>query len=67
LLHEARHLLGDNEAQASEYVWRNRERLGWGSERYSTSPVWRNVRNQTREYAPHLFNCPGKEYYDCTE
>lgn len=67
LLHEARHLLGDNEAQAYEYVWRNRKKLGWVSETYSTSPVWRNVRNQTREYVPHLFNCPGKEFYDCTE
>lgn len=67
LLHEARHLLGMNEAEAYEYVWLNREQLGWTRRDYFASPVWMNVRSQTREYAPHLFNCHGKEYYDCTE
>lgn len=67
LLHEARHLMGKDEAEAYEYVWSNRERLGWTRREYFSSPVWMNVRSQTKEYVPHLFNCPGKEYYDCTE
>jgi hypothetical protein len=67
LLHEARHLMGKDEAEAYEYVWLNRERLGWTRRSYFASPVWGNVRAQTREYVPHLFNCTGKEFYDCTE
>ena len=67
LLHEARHLKGENEQEAYEYVWRNRKPLGWTREVYGGSPVWRNVRKQTREYAPNLFVCPWNEADDCTE
>lgn len=67
LLHEARHLRGGGEQDAYEFVWKNRARLGWTKDKYSRSPVWRNVRNQTREYAPALFTCEGADFNDCTE
>ncbi|MGI8787615.1 MAG: hypothetical protein ACR2HG_07645 [Pyrinomonadaceae bacterium] len=67
LLHEAQHLKGANERQAYEFVWRNRKRLGWTKEAYGNSTVWRNVRQQTREFAPNLFVCGWNETGDCTE
>lgn len=67
LLHEAQHLKGGDERQAYEFVWRNRKRLGWTKETYSHSVIWRNIRKQTKEYAPNLFVCDWVEYADCTE
>ena len=67
LLHEAQHLKGADEKEAYEFVWKNRKRLGWTKELYGTSLVWRNVRRQTREIAPHLFVCEMNEFADCTE
>lgn len=67
LLHEAQHLKGGDEKQAYEYVWKNRQKLGWTKEKYAGSVIWHNVRNQTREVAPELFTCPAKEFNDCTE
>lgn len=67
LLHEAKHLQGKSEKEAYEFVWRNRWKLGWTRDKYETSPVWQNVRKQTREIAPELFNCQGKDLGDCTE
>jgi hypothetical protein len=67
LLHEAQHLKGKDERAAYEFVWRNRAKLGWTKEKYSHSPVWQNVRNQTRDNAPNLFICEGEEFGDCTE
>lgn len=67
LLHEARHLLGDGEKEAYEYVWKNRTQLGWTQKAYRQSPVWLNVRDQTRENVPDLFNCPQNPASDCTE
>lgn len=67
LLHEARHLQGGDEKDAYQFVWKNRSKLGWTKDKYSQSSVWRNVRRQTREYAPELFACPGNEFDDCTE
>lgn len=67
LLHEAKHLEGKGESAAYEYVWFNKERLGWTEQKYGTSEVWLNVRGQTRDYAPNLFICEGKEFGDCTE
>lgn len=67
LLHEARHLLGKDEKDAYEFVWKNRRKLGWTKEKYFNSPVWKNVRRQTREYAPSLFICEGSDFQDCTE
>ena len=67
LLHEARHLKGADEAEAYAFVWQNRKQLGWTKETHGGSVVWRNVRRQTREIAPHLFTCEENEFADCTE
>lgn len=67
LLHEARHLRGEGEKEAYEYVWNNRAQLGWTNKAYGDSEVWRNIRHQTREHAPGLFTCADKEFRDCTE
>lgn len=55
LLHEAKHLKGADEKKAYSYVWTNRYKLGWTEENYGTSIIWLNVRLQTQEFAPHLF------------
>jgi hypothetical protein len=67
LLHEAKHLQGKDEKEAYEFVWKNRWKLGWTRDKYVSSPVWQNVRKQTREMAPALFNCSEKDFGDCTE
>jgi hypothetical protein len=67
LLHEAKHMQGDDEPAAYAYVWKNRHRLGWTRDRYTGSLVWQNVRGQTREYHPELFQCPERQFSDCTE
>ncbi len=67
LLHEAQHLKGADEKEAYEFVWRNRQMLGWTKENYNSSVIWRNVRKQTQEYAPNLFVCEWNEAHDCTE
>ncbi|MEP6903486.1 MAG: hypothetical protein ABJA66_17320 [Actinomycetota bacterium] len=67
LLHEAQHLKGADEKGAYEFVWKNRQKLGWTKEKYGGSVVWRNVRKQTKEIAPNLFVCEANEYADCTE
>lgn len=67
LLHESKHLSGADEHDAYEFVWRNRGQLGWTSDKYFYSPIWRNVRQQTRDNVPELFTCPDKELSDCTE
>ena len=64
LLHEARHLKGADEKEAYEFVWRNRKKLGWTKDAYGNSMIWRNVRNQTKEYAPNLFICALNEAGD---
>jgi len=67
LLHEAQHLKGADEKEAYEYVWRNRKQLGWTKETHGNSVIWRNIRNQTKDYAPNLFVCNWMETGDCTE
>lgn len=67
LLHEAKHLQGKGEKEAYEFVWKNRQRLGWIKEKYRDSIVWDNVRRQTRDHSPALFVCEFKEFNDCTE
>jgi hypothetical protein len=67
LLHEARHLKGKDEKDAYEFVWKNRKQLGWTKEHYSNSPLWRNVRQQTRDHLPNLFVCETNHFNDCTE
>lgn len=65
LLHEAKHLQGEDEKEAYEYVWKNRYKLGWTREEYSGSEVWNEVRKQTIEVAPHLFTCDSEIGGDC--
>lgn len=67
LLHESKHLWGEDEKAAYGYVWKNRKKLGWTREKYAGSLVWQNVRKQTREYAPILFVCDFNPGDDCTE
>lgn len=67
LLHEAKHLQGKGEKEAYEFVWKNRQRLGWTKEKYRDSIVWDNVRRQTRDHSPNLFVCEFKEFNDCTD
>jgi hypothetical protein len=67
LLHEAKHLQGKDEREAYEYVWKNRERLGWTSENYSRSSVWSETRKVTRQFSPEMFVCTTHDLRDCTE
>lgn len=67
LLHEARHLMGEDENEAYAYVWRNRGKLGWTLKTHGTTESYVTIEQQTRENAPELFNCPDKPWEDCTE
>lgn len=67
LLHEAKHIEGAGEKEAYEFVWRNREKLGWTSENYSNSTAFNEIRKQTREVVPNLFVCDVNPHQDCTE
>lgn len=67
LLHEARHLTGENENQAYAYVWKQRKRLGWTIATHGDTESYVTIEQQTRENAPELFNCPEKPWDDCTE
>ncbi|MBP6004413.1 MAG: hypothetical protein KA746_13350 [Pyrinomonadaceae bacterium] len=67
LLHESKHLQGMDEHEAYEYVWKHREQLGWTRDRYRDSPVWQNIRIQTKDNVPQLFVCEINEMADCTE
>ena len=67
LLHEAKHLQGKDEKEAYEFVWRNRKRLGWTSQAYNRSSIWRDIRKLTKEYVPAMFVCDLADSGDCTE
>jgi hypothetical protein len=67
LLHEAQHLKGSDEQEAYEFVWRKKARIGWNSDPYIKSVIWRETRKQTKEYMPEIFVCDHKPYGDCTE
>lgn len=67
LLHEAQHLRGAGEAQAYEYVWRNREKLNWTRNNYQNTKVYRNVLSSTKQFAPQLFRCEWNSDGDCTQ
>jgi hypothetical protein len=67
LMHEARHLMGENEHDAYAYVWRNRAKLGWTLRTHGLTESYVTIDQQTRENAPELFNCPAKPWDDCTE
>jgi hypothetical protein len=67
LLHEVQHLKSSDEAGAYEYVWRNREKLGWTTLSHGTTPTFVTIELQTRENSPHLFTCQSQMWDDCTE
>lgn len=67
LLHEVKHVEGEDEKGAYAFVWENKKELGWTKDRYSNSVAWKEIRNQTREYAPNLFVCEFNEMGDCTQ
>ncbi len=67
LMHEARHLMGENENEAYAYVWRHRKQLGWSMKTHGATESYITIEQQTREMAPELFNCPEKPWEDCTE
>ncbi|HEY0461804.1 MAG TPA: hypothetical protein VGC97_21915 [Pyrinomonadaceae bacterium] len=66
LLHEARHIQGADEHDACEFVWRNRERLGWTILSHGTTESYISIELWTREIAPELFSCADKLWNDCT-
>lgn len=69
LLHESRHLRGEDEHDAYAFVWKHRKQLGWTKEKYAQSVVWRNIRKQTKDNVSELFVCNDNdiEIGDCTE
>ena len=67
LLHEAQHLQGKDEKDAYEFVWKNRRRIGWISDPYSKSVIWRETRKLTKENVPPMFSCETNDYGDCTD
>jgi hypothetical protein len=67
LLHEARHLAGDDEAEACAAVWRDKGRLGWTRAEYGQTRVWKNVTELSRRHAPKLFDCGEDGKQDCFE
>lgn len=67
LLHEAKHLQGADEKEAYEFVWRNRNKLGWTKEIYGNTKLYQAVKKQTKEYAPNLFICQNGDLGDCTD
>ena len=67
LLHEAKHLAGKDEHDAYEFVWTHRRQLGWTADKYRNSPVWINIRRQTKDNVPLMFVCDLKDAGDCTE
>jgi hypothetical protein len=67
LLHESKHLQGQDEKQAYEFVWKNRHQLGWTADKYASSIIWRETRKLTKEHAPALFVCDFNNYGDCTD
>jgi hypothetical protein len=66
LLHEACHLFGSGEDSALEKVWRDKQRLGWTSDKYSSiSEAWNNTRRLTVNRIPELFKCGADGQADC--
>ena len=65
LLHEARHLLGDQEDAALEYTWKNKRQLGWTTEQYKNTRVWDATMRLTKSRFPYMFECGGDGQSDC--
>ena len=67
LLHETKHIQGDDEKAAYEFVWKNRTKLGRDGDEFNRTEMWINVRRQTAEYSPNLFICELNIANDCTD
>ena len=67
LLHESYHLLGSGEDGALEGVWRNKQQLGWTSEKYGQTKVWSNTKELTMARVPGLFLCGADGKSDCIQ
>jgi hypothetical protein len=65
LLHEARHLLGDDEDAALIFTWHNKKQLGWTAAKYRNSRVWDATERWTRDRFPYLFQCGSDNQSDC--
>jgi hypothetical protein len=65
LLHEARHLLGDQEEAALEYTWKNKRQLGWTTEKYKDTKLWDATMRLTKAQFPYMFVCGGSGQNDC--
>ena len=65
LLHEARHLLGDNEEDALELTWKNKRQLGWTEDKYGQTRVWDATEDLTRPRFAYMFSCGADGQTDC--
>ena len=65
LLHEARHLLGDNEEAALRSTWQRKKALGWTEDRYKQTRVWDATERLTRAQFPYMFQCGINGQSDC--
>jgi hypothetical protein len=65
LLHEARHLLGDQEDAALEYTWKNKNQLGWTTQKYKNTRLWDATMRLTKAQFPYMFECGGDGQSDC--
>ena len=65
LLHEARHLFGSDEEAALEYVWLNKQRLGWTEDKYGQTKVWNNTKELTMALVAQLFHCGPEGKSEC--
>jgi len=65
LLHEARHLMGDGEDTALQTTWKNKQRLGWTSDKYNRTRVWDATEDLTKARFPYMFQCGADGQSDC--
>ncbi len=65
LLHEARHLLGDDEDEALELTWKNKRQLGWTEDKYGQTRVWDATEDLTRPRFAYMFSCGADGQADC--
>jgi len=65
LLHEARHLLGDDEEAALRSTWMAKQRLGWTADRYGQTRVWDATERLTKAEFPYMFQCGSDGQSDC--
>ncbi|HEX5704636.1 MAG TPA: hypothetical protein VFX97_15650 [Pyrinomonadaceae bacterium] len=65
LLHEARHLLGDDEDAALELTWKSKRQLGWTEDKYGQTLVWDATEDLTRPRFAYMFSCGADGQADC--